>query len=113
VVEDDPDVRETVCEMLAVGGFSVHTADNGIAALQALDTSGPFSLVLSDVVMPQMGGFELARRIASRSDSPPIALVSGYAPTTQPGEEELRIPMIAKPFTLKRLLAFVEELVEA
>jgi signal transduction histidine kinase/CheY-like chemotaxis protein len=113
VVEDDPDVRETVCEMLAVGGFSVHTADNGIAALQALDTSGPFSLVLSDVVMPQMGGFELARRIASRSDSPPIALVSGYAPTIQPGEEELRIPMIAKPFTLKRLLAFVEELVEA
>jgi len=113
VVEDDPDVRETVCEMLAVGGYTVCTAENGVAALQALETSGPFSLVLSDVVMPQMGGFELARRIAGRSDSPPIALVSGYAPTAQPGEEALMIPMIAKPFTLKRLLAFVEDLAEA
>ncbi len=111
VVEDDPDVRDTICEMLGVGGYRVFACQNGEAALAALDKDGPFSLVLSDVVMPQMGGFELARRILERDSPPPMALVSGYAPTAQPNEVIATIPMISKPFTLKRLLDFVGELV--
>ena len=110
VVEDDVDVRETVVEMLRVGGYDVQAADNGHAALQMLQEDGSFSLVLSDVVMPQMGGFELYQEICALKAPPRVAFVSGYAPTSPPIDGDGAIPMITKPFTLKRLLGFVEDL---
>ncbi len=107
VVEDDPDVRETISEMLRIGGYSVQAVSNGEEALVALDNGGAFALVLSDVVMPQMGGFELARKLRGRTSPPPLALVSGYAPTTPHNRVDATISMISKPFTLQRLLDFV------
>lgn len=107
VVEDDPDVRDTICEMLGVGGYIVHTAEDGAEALLALEEQEAFSLILSDVVMPHMGGYELAQRLQELEQPPPLALVSGYAPTAQSEESGMDIPMITKPFSLKVLLDFV------
>jgi signal transduction histidine kinase/CheY-like chemotaxis protein len=111
VVEDDIDVRETLCEMLEVAGYVISTAENGEDALRVFAEEGPFALVLSDVVMPKMGGFELVAQMRAEHPGTPIALVSGYAPTRQFGDQDTTIPMITKPFTLKRLLGFVGELV--
>jgi len=111
VVEDDRDVADTICEMLQMHGYTVVTVASGADALNALDQSGKFSLVLTDVVMPHMGGFELARRIQERADAPVVALVSGYAPTTESIRRNASLPMIGKPFTLQQLLCFVRDLV--
>ena len=64
VVEDDPDVRDTVCEMLRLGGYIPDAVPSGEAALQRLAEKSDYCLVLSDVVMPTMSGFDLAMRNA-------------------------------------------------
>jgi signal transduction histidine kinase len=108
VVEDDPDVRDTVCEMLQLGGYQTDEAVSGTDALDLLNSDKVYLMVLSDVVMPSMSGFELAEKMAEAEMSTPIALLSGYAPG---GESEdgapIKLPRLTKPFTLAELLAFV------
>ena len=108
VVEDDPDVRDTICEMLALGGYSATAVPNGIEAIQCLDQDQSYCLVLSDVVMPSMSGFELAREMVERNIETPIALISGYAPGGGECEDEATPrALITKPFSLDELLGFV------
>jgi len=104
VVEDDSEVRETLCEMLGLLGHGVVSVATGIEALEKLQTEEQFAMVLSDVVMPEMGGFELVSAMNSASIKVPIVLISGYAP----GEAVLQgdapdIPRLSKPFTLGQL----------
>jgi len=108
VVEDDPDVRETVCEMLRLGGYVAEQAGSGEDALAVLSSGAEYQLVLSDVIMPSMSGFELARELRERELMTPIALISGYAPTDRStGDEQVELPRITKPFSLRELLSFV------
>ena len=110
VVEDAPDVRETLCEMLQLGGYQVESLDSGSAALNRLMSDGPkIDLVLSDVVMPKMGGFELATQMEKRGSTVPICLVSGYAAKSDGDGDTRKIPRITKPFSLADLLDFVGE----
>ena len=108
VVEDDPDVRDTVCEMLRLGGYVAEQVGSGEDALAALSGGADYQLVLSDVIMPSMSGFELARELRERELMTPIALISGYASTDRStGDEEIELPRITKPFSLRELLSFV------
>jgi signal transduction histidine kinase/CheY-like chemotaxis protein len=109
LVEDDPDVRDIVCEMLRLGGFEVVVADGGENALGILSERTGFSLVLTDVVMPSMSGFDLAEQIQEQELDVPIALISGYAAGGRAGAAgaEMSLPRIAKPFSLDELLGFV------
>jgi len=110
VVEDDLDVRQTVCEMLEMGGYRTEAVGSAEAALALLEGGTSYSLVLSDVIMPAMSGIELARAMAERGVHCPIALISGYARgATDSVNEASRLPRITKPFSLAELLAFVRD----
>ena len=106
VVEDDLDVRETLCEMLSLLGYGAVSVSTGAQAMEKLSSREQFSLVLSDIVMPEMGGFELAASMAAADISVPIVLISGYAPGEElPDGETSEIPRLSKPFTLGELQA--------
>jgi signal transduction histidine kinase/ActR/RegA family two-component response regulator len=108
VVEDDPDVRETVCELLELGGYAVDAVGSAAEALDKLSQNHRIRLVLSDVVMPDMGGVELAERMQELEEPTPLALISGYAPGRDSEDEVKRdLPRLTKPFSMQELLHFV------
>ena len=109
VVEDAPDVRETLCEMLELGGYAVESVGSGSTAMERLEGEGEYHLVLSDVVMPNMGGFELAAQMDERAVDVPFCLVSGYAAQSDADSRSRSIPRITKPFSLDELLSFVAQ----
>jgi PAS domain S-box-containing protein len=77
VVDDDPGVRKTVSEILELDGCVVDQAGNGIEALKQLE-SEDFDLVLSDVVMPDMDGYDLFQEARRRFPELPVALMTAF-----------------------------------
>jgi two-component system chemotaxis sensor kinase CheA len=75
VVDDSPTTRALLRNLLSAAGFSVQTATDGVNALDRL-ASQPFDLVVSDVEMPRMNGFELTRQIKSRMKLPVILVTA-------------------------------------
>jgi len=110
VVEDDEDMRELTSRLLTESGYSVLLADRGGAAVAMLeDRSVVVDLLLTDVVMPEMSGREVAERAMKGRPGLPILLMSGYAEalfSPQPGTAT-DVEIIAKPFTHAALLRSV------
>jgi CheY-like chemotaxis protein len=79
VVDDEPDVRDTLFRMLKPRRYNVVLADSGAAALRVLDEGVAPDLVLSDVVMPGMTGFDLAYRARQRRPELKFLFITGYA----------------------------------
>jgi CheY-like chemotaxis protein len=79
VVEDEPAVRAVVVRSLERGGFRVLQASEGAMALQVADREGRPDLVLTDLMMPGIGGAELARRLKGRWPDLPVMFMSGYS----------------------------------
>jgi len=107
LVEDERPVRSTVRRLLERHGYRVLEASNGQEALQLVTASAEeISLVLSDMVMPGMGGTELAGRIRSVAPKLPVLLMTGYTEEaiTRTGERPLDENIIEKPFTLTTML---------
>jgi CheY-like chemotaxis protein len=77
VVDDEEVVRWTLAEMVEALGHSVRTADGGRAALEALE-SCEFDVVFTDLSMPEMDGWEVARAVRRQSPRTRIAVVTGY-----------------------------------
>lgn len=75
IVEDDPDVRHLLAEVLEAAGFSTIAVDNGVAGVQAVLKHRPLITTL-DVTMPGIDGFEAARRIRAHSDTYIIMLTA-------------------------------------
>jgi PAS domain S-box-containing protein len=78
VVDDDEGVRESVAEILATEGCSVDTAEDGVDALQAIGERGDYDLVLSDVVMPNMDGYELFQAVQRRCPETQVVLMTAF-----------------------------------
>lgn len=107
VVEDEEAVRELVCDMLVSLGYRVSTAVHGLEALRLL-ASDRIDLLLSDVVMPKMGGIELVHRLEELSPGTPVALMSGYTGgDPRAAELDASIPFLAKPFRPNELAELV------
>src|ERR1700722_6942909 len=80
LVEDEPALREVTRRILQGAGYQVILAENGPEALQASDQhTGQIDLLLSDVIMPQMPGPELARQLLAQRPSIRVLLMSGFA----------------------------------
>lgn len=81
LVDDEAAVRMIAQRQLEAAGvaYQVRQATNGVTALDLVDRYGPPDVVLTDVVMPQMGGVELATRLRARWPEIPIVFMSGYA----------------------------------
>lgn len=78
VVEDDPDLRENLCEVLELEGFQAVGVANGMEALEYLRTHAPPCLILLDVMMPRMSGseFRAQQRVDARIAEVPVIAVS-------------------------------------
>ncbi|MBA4066593.1 MAG: chemotaxis protein CheR [Isosphaera sp.] len=86
VVEDDPDIRESLRAILALDGHEVVTAGDGPAALAVFDRGPPPDVALVDIGIPGMSGYDLARSIRARTDGPlRLVALTGYG---RPGDRE-------------------------
>jgi CheY-like chemotaxis protein len=110
VVEDDEDIRVDLAAILRVKGFTVEEAANGKEALAQLHEGASPCVIVLDLMMPVMNGWEL--RQAMRQDRAlaaiPVIVVSGKG-RIAPEEEEVLAPaaVLVKPFELSELLALV------
>ena len=75
VVEDDADLRYLHAEVLEDAGLPVRGAADGIEALEIIDAHGPPALVVLDLRMPRMNGWDLAERLRARPESRDVALI--------------------------------------
>lgn len=90
LIEDEKEVRAIVKRLLTMQGYQVTDAGNGKEALSLLaEAKEPYSLIISDLVMPGMGGFELVRNVRLKQPALKVIYVSGYIPESMPKDEEL------------------------
>jgi PAS domain S-box-containing protein len=116
VVEDEDAVRAVVQRILRGAGYDVLTARHGAEALTRWKEGGAtIDLVLSDVIMPVMGGLELRRRLAVVEPTLEVVFMSGYPDELRGplGSELGEVSLLAKPFSAASLLAKVHEHLEA
>jgi len=106
VVEDEPYALEALSEMLEFEGFAVTQALDATSALAALG-AGAHDLLLSDVMLPDLGGLELAARVSEIEPATGIVLMSGYIPDGGDLRPEWRF--IRKPIDMGRLLELLAE----
>ena len=78
LAEDDNDMRRFLVKALQNAGFDVVSYDNGLSAYQRLREE-PFELLLTDIVMPEMDGIELARRASELDPDIKIMFITGFA----------------------------------
>jgi two-component system cell cycle sensor histidine kinase/response regulator CckA len=113
VVDDDDLVRGVTRRALTRQGYSILEASAGKEALAiCCERDGQIDLLLTDVVMPEMSGFELASAVKARYPSVPVLYVSGYAEESVVSEQfaKLRATFLRKPFTLDELVGKVKEM---
>lgn len=122
VVDDDPLVSLSIRLTLERHGFETVLADGGVSGLHALEASR-FDVMIVDIFMPEMRGFESVRVFHQRAPDVPLIAISGYAfaQHTTPAPDFLRMALelgatrcLRKPFTPAALLAVIgESLAEA
>ncbi len=112
LVEDDDAVRGLAYEVLEMNGYNVLAAANGVEALQITREYKPsIHLMLTDVVMPRMGGAELASRLAESRPTMKVLFTSGYpeGAISQRGTLPVGSAFVPKPFTPNELIRKVRE----
>jgi YesN/AraC family two-component response regulator len=116
LAEDEEAVRQSAREFFTLQGYIVLEAANGAEALAlAKAYDGPIDLMVTDVVMPQMGGAKLAADLASDRPDMKVLFVSGYAETTfqRHGEIDVTTRFLQKPFSLKAMARKIREVLDA
>ncbi|HOV85228.1 MAG TPA: DUF3365 domain-containing protein [Syntrophobacteraceae bacterium] len=115
VVEDDERLRGTVCQVLEKAGYRVLQAENGTAAIEIVtEYPGPIHLLLTDVVMPGIGGPELASRLRGLKSETKVLYMSGYTDHPSGNREASGSPaaFLPKPFNSSQLTQRVREELE-
>lgn len=105
LVDDEADNLDVLREVLELEGHEVATARSGPEALARIDAGEHFDLVLCDVGMPEMSGWQVARELAGRSPRPPVWMLTGWANEIGDSDPRLRTVrgVLAKPLDLDRL----------
>ena len=114
VVDDDDRLREFMRVNLELEGYSVREASSGAEALDAIEDQAP-ALVLLDVVMPGIDGWQMLQRMQERYGSIPVIMFSGQVDSTVAGDVEQRGArgFIGKPFDPHQLIERAKQLVPA
>jgi signal transduction histidine kinase len=108
LVEDDDGLREVARTTLEEAGYAVVAVRNGNEALVSFANGAGVDLVVSDLVMPGIGGRELVDRLRTTRPSLPVLYVSGHAADGPPVlDGDKRVAFLAKPFTARELLVSV------
>jgi two-component system response regulator HydG len=112
VVDDDPDFRELMAEILAAEGYLIRQAASAENALDAL-TTGPVHLVLTDQRMPGLDGLELTRRVRAASEPPEVIVMTAFGTIPQAveavrlGAADYITKPLESPAALRRLVRMV------
>jgi two-component system, cell cycle sensor histidine kinase and response regulator CckA len=112
LVEDTEALREVICEVLEEQGYTVLLSSQGEEALDlARGYKGPIHLLLTDVVMPKLGGGDLARQLAALRPEVRVLYMSGYAEgvISHQGVLGEGVALLEKPFTPDKLVRAVRE----
>ena len=110
LAEDDDSMRVYLARALERVGYKVIAVDRGTAALPLLE-SEPFDLLLTDIVMPEMDGIELAQKAAEIAPAIRVMFITGFAAVAlQGGRTAPEAKLLSKPFHLKDLVAEVDRL---
>jgi signal transduction histidine kinase len=115
LVEDEAPVRDSVRRLLEWHGYTVLEAQNGADALQIYDGNEQgIDLVLTDLIMPEMGGHELVEHLRARRPELRVLYMSGYSdkPVTGNGGSSSGTAYVEKPFTVELLMQRVREVLE-
>jgi CheY-like chemotaxis protein len=107
VVDDDDEIRDAICGVLEAEGYTTMIAENGERALRAIDNGRRPCVVLLDLMMPVMNGWDFMRAVAAKRDLDdlPVVVVSAYSEKPAPGAKRI----LKKPLDVKQLLAAVRE----
>ena len=110
LAEDEDALRTYLSRALENAGYAVTAVDRGTAALPLLETEH-FDLLLSDIVMPEMDGIELAQRCAEISPATKVMFITGFAAVTLKANREApQATVLSKPFHLRDLVLEVERI---
>jgi len=115
LVEDDFAVRQSEKEFLILSGYIVLEASDGDDALRvAGEFAGPIHILITDVVMPRMGGAKLAEQLCALRSGLKVLFVSGYAEATvlRQGGIDLSTSFLPKPFSLKTLARKIRQVIK-
>ena len=108
LAEDEDAMRTYLARALENAGYEIVAVDRGTAALPLLEEQH-FDLLLSDIVMPEMDGIELAQRCAEVSPETKVMFITGFAAVTLKANREApQARVLSKPFHLKDLVMEVE-----
>jgi two-component system cell cycle response regulator CpdR len=110
LAEDDDSMRVYLARALERTGYHVVAVDNGVAAMPLL-RSEPFDLLLTDIVMPEMDGIELAQKAAEIAPDIRVMFITGFAAVAlKAGRKTPDAKVLSKPFHLRDLVAEVERM---
>ena len=115
LVEDEASVRSLARRILREEGYLVLEAENAIEALKvSLMHNGPIQLLLTDLVMPELNGRELAQRLAPRRPDMRILFMSGYTDhaVLRDGDAKIGDRFLQKPFTPESLTRKVRQVLD-
>ena len=114
LAEDDTDMRRFLVKALQNAGFEVTSYDNGLSAYQRLREE-PFELLLTDIVMPEMDGIELARRAAELDPDIKIMFITGFAAVALNADSTApkHAKVLSKPVHLRELVTEVQKMLAA
>lgn len=114
VVDDEPELQQITEQILTGQGYRVLTASDGIQALAVLKQT-PVALLISDVIMPNMDGYQLAARARQEFPELKIQMVSGFSGDRQDSvkDESLLRNMLYKPYAARTLLVRIRQLLDS
>ena len=114
LAEDDRLMREYLARALERSGYAVRAVDCGTAAIPLLETER-FDLLLTDIVMPEMDGIELARRATELDPDLKVMCITGFAAVALNPDSDApkEASVLSKPFHLRDLVNEVERLLAA
>ena len=115
VVEDEEAVRHLVCRVLRAKGYRVLEAPHAEAALELAETAGTIDLLVTDLVMPGIGGAALAARLVALRPALRVVFITGYAMEAVERSDELAVGsgLLEKPFSADQLARKVREALAA
>jgi CheY-like chemotaxis protein len=113
VIEDDPNIREVVSALLTSFGYDCQIAADGRSGLVRLGEGG-WDLVLTDLAMPDMRGWEVVDAIRQQAPTLPIVLMTGLSdPAVLQRARDCSVRVLAKPFYVQTLKAALVEALHA
>jgi CheY-like chemotaxis protein len=114
LVEDEAFLRELVTEGLQDAGFSVLEASDGTSGVQALQSDQRIDVLLSDIKLPDIDGYQVAEAARNLRPGVKVILMTGYAPTPlPPALQSVVYRVLQKPFSLETLPGMVTAALEA